>query len=397
MLSSFQLSENNNHENSNDSKDKNIYSKYINLTKEEITEKINDNKKKIIEYYKINQTLKNELTEILEKLNSFSVKDKIQLKSNENNLQEILNNRKMEYIKNKTNNSIIKDEYNLLLKRVKEISDKQIANIIAEKRLSIEKLREENFDIKKEIFKNQSESAKTRNEVIKIRNNNLHLNNLDLYSYKLKKYLDEKNKYIKAFNMTNRILKEKLKEVNNLENIIKIKSKIFSKNETAFNKLKEDLNKIKIDLSDVIEEVDKKNINENILMLNNITKRNEVSTNENLLNLNITNNNINIMNRASPDIFITKSCSLKNIHNKKICNHNKIYNKNIKLNPILKKNNSLSFLHNNISNNSKNDSNRFPSLVALKISLHNYKFYYLLILNINIEFIKINLKDILLI
>jgi len=361
MQFSFPSSKNDDSNNIKDYKDQNDSSKYLNLTNEEITEKINDNKKKIIEYHNINKSLKNELTGILEKLNSFSIKDKNQLNSRENNLQEKLNNRKMEYIKNKMNNLMLKDEYNILLTRMKEISEKNLSNLISDKRLYIEKLKEENFGIKKEIIKNQSETAKTQNEVIRIRNNNLHLKSLDLYSYKLKKYLDEKNKYFKYFNMNIRLLKDKLKEINTLESIIKIKDKIYSKNEIVFNKLKEDLNKIKNELSEAIDEIDKKNINEDILIINNIIQKNEDSTNANTSNLNITNNNINIINRASPEIFITKSSSLKNIHHKKICNYNKIRNSTIKLKPILNKNNSLSLLHNNALNNSKDDSNSFSS------------------------------------
>ena len=360
MQFSFPSSKNDDSNNIKEFKDQNDFSKYENLTKEEITEKINDNKKKIIEYHNINKTLKNELTGILEKLNSLSIKDKKQLNSSENNLQEILNNKKMEYIKNKTNNSMLKDEYNILLTRMKEISEKNLSNLISDKRLYIEKLKEENFGIKKEIIKNQSETAKTQNEVIKIRNNNLYLKNLDLYSYKLKRYLDEKNKYFKFFNMKNRLLKEKLKEINTLESIIKIKDKIFSKNEIVFNKLKDDLNRVKNDLSEAIDELDKKNINEDILIINNILQKNEDSTNANTSNLNITNNNINIINRGSPDIFITKSSSLKNIHHKNICNY-KIKSNNIKLKPILIKNNSSSLLLSNALNKSKDDSNSCSS------------------------------------
>ena len=198
MLPSITFSESNNSNNLIKShKDIEAITKSTNyqyLSKEELNNLINEKKKKIIEYYNINKSLKKELTDILKKLNSLNP-NQSNLKGI--NLQTRLNLKKKDYLKNKSNNTLLKDEYALLLKKLKPISEKDNANIIYEKRLNIEKLKEENFEIKKEINKKQNESAKTQNEVIKIRNNNLFLQNLDSYGYKLKKYIDIKNKYIK--------------------------------------------------------------------------------------------------------------------------------------------------------------------------------------------------------
>ena len=419
MISSFQLLENDNSNNAMNSISEKDYSKYINLTKDEIVQKINAKNKEIINYHNINKSLKTELTGILEKLNSFTKKNFLQLNQTENNLQAVLNNKKIEYIKNKTDNSMLKAEFNKVSKRMKEISDKKIANIIYEKKLSIEKIKEENFEINKEINKEQSESAQTQNKVMKIRNNELYLKNLDLFSYKLKKYLDEKNRYIKSFNMVNRILKEKVKEVDNLENEIKIKNKPNSKNEMVFNKLKEELNKIKVELNNVIDEVDKKNINEDILILNNIFQKNEDTTKNETINI---NNILNIKNKILPGIFITKSPSPKNVHHKKKLNfnHNRNYNSiiinNEKFKPMLKKNNSLSILKNDenyksIDNQSrvhknlikfnfrlsgKNIANNNPSSTSstLNISDKKGKFFIKKINHLSYDFNKIKCNEI---
>ena len=135
--------------------------------------KINDKKKNIIEYFNINKSLKKELTDILEKLNIFSKTCQNKISLNEKDLLAILNNKKLEYIKYKTNNTILKDEYNTLLKRMKEISENNLSNIITEKRMNIEKLKEENFEIKKEIIKSQSENVKKQNKVIKLKKKKL--------------------------------------------------------------------------------------------------------------------------------------------------------------------------------------------------------------------------------
>ena len=102
-----------------------------------------------------------------------------------------------------------------------------------------------------------------------------------------------------------------------MENIIKTKNKNNSKNELVFNKLKENLNKIKTELNDVITEVDKKNINEDIFILNNIIQKNEDSTKNETIsinNINDINKIISIKNKSSPDIFITKKPPPKNVH-----------------------------------------------------------------------------------
>lgn len=368
MQPNFSFTENNNSKILIDSKENNNFSKYINFTNEEIIEKLNQKKKEIFEYYNINKSLKTELTGILEKLNSFSSKNKLHLLLNDNNLQIILNHKKLEYIKYKTSNSMLKDQYDLLLKSVKEISEKQITNVITEKKLNIDKLKEENFEIKKEIVKIQTESAKTQNEVIKIRNNNMYLQNLDLFSYKLKKYMDAKNKYIKAFNMTNKILKEKLKELDNLENIMNIKNKSFSKNEIVFNKLKQDLFRIKTDITDVTEEADKKNIYEDILILNNFAQKYLDSTND---------NTFNISNRPKEKLII-KRPSLLDIHNQKICNSDKMMDLNIKLKPILRKNNSMMLLQGNPTHNQRKDLNNIKTNIK---NLNRFLFHEKIINN----------------
>ena len=360
MLSSLSINEHDNNDDIINPKSKNEHSTYESLTKDEIIEKINDKKKKIIEYHNINKSLKKELCEILDKLNTFSKNYLLEQSPNKNNLQIKLNNKKKEFVNNKSNNSLLKNEYNMLLKRTREISGKKLSNLITEKKIFVDKLKHENFELKKEINKNQSESAKTQNEVLKMTNNNLYLHNLDSCAFKFKKYLDSKNKYIKAFNTTKKLLNEKMKEVNNLENTMPQKNNnIYSINGYSFNKIKEDLSIIKTDIREVLGELDKKNINEDILVLNNILQKNELST-----NANTTNNNPN-------NIFITKNIYNNNNNQNKIkSNYSKFYNINthknkIRLKPLLNKSNSASLIKNNLFSN-KSSLNLYNSNINKK-------------------------------
>ena len=141
-----------------------------------------------------------------------------------------------------------------------------------------------------------------------------------------------------------------MKEVNNIENNMKLKHNIYSKKEKAFNKIKEDQNKIKTDLVEVTEELNKKNINDNILIFNNISQKNESTSNTNVTNNCPLNSQINI--------YITK-CSVNN--HKSASNYNTIFNysknKNkVKLKPILNKSKSVSLIKNRMSYNNRLNS-----------------------------------------
>ena len=131
MLTSIIYSESNNSNNLIKSqKDNEAMTKSTNyqyLSKEELINSINDKKKKIIEYHNINKSLKKELTDILKKLNSLNLN---QSNSKGINLQTQLNLKKKDYLKNKSNNALLKDEYALLLKKLKPISEKNIANLV---------------------------------------------------------------------------------------------------------------------------------------------------------------------------------------------------------------------------------------------------------------------------
>ena len=91
LSSSFTLNEQNNSNNLINSSTKNEQQKLEDLTKEDIIEKLNDKKKKIIEYYDMNKSLKKELTKILEKLNNLSTNYLIEFYPSQNNLQIKLN------------------------------------------------------------------------------------------------------------------------------------------------------------------------------------------------------------------------------------------------------------------------------------------------------------------
>ena len=225
------------------------YSKYTNLSDEEIIKEINDKKKKILEYHNINKDLKIELTNILKKINLFYQKNNNQLNDNEFNLQNKLDIKKNDFIISKKYNSALKNQYMKLIDKSKDISENKIIDILSGHKLNIQKLQNENKEIQKEITKNESQKIQQQNKVTKIRYNDLKIKSISNYNEKLFKYMNIKTNFINKINNSNKIIKDNIQEFNKLENLIQSKNKTLSENEKLFNKINEEMSIIKSDLS----------------------------------------------------------------------------------------------------------------------------------------------------
>ena len=208
------------------------YSKYINLSDEEILKEINNKKKKIIEYHNTNKDLKIELTNILKNINLFYQKNNNLLKDNnqnEYNLQNKLDIKKNDFIISKKYNSALKKQYMTLIDKAKDISENKIIDILFSHKLNIQKLQKENKEIQKEIIKNESQKIRQQNKVTKIRYNDLKIKSLSNYNEKLYKYMNIKTNFINKIDNSNKIIKDNIQEFNKLENLIQSKKKYFQK------------------------------------------------------------------------------------------------------------------------------------------------------------------------
>ena len=347
------------------------YSKYTNLSDEEIIKEINDKKKKILEYHNINKDLKIELTNILKKINLFYQKNNNQLNDNEFNLQNKLDIKKNDFIISKKYNSALKNQYMKLIDKSKDISENKIIDILSGHKLNVQKLQNENKEIQKEITKNESQKIQQQNKVTKIRYNDLKIKSISNYNEKLFKYMNIKTNFINKINNSNKIIKDNIQEFNKLENLIQSKNKTLSENEKLFNKINEEMSIIKSDLSGTIEEISKKCLNDDVLIYsimnknyNNINSNTNNSKNINInineinrdtgdLNKNYNNNN---MNTISSNVVLVKSPSMNNINQT-----NNLQNNKIRLNPIINRNNSQSFITDKIHQNDFYHLNNFNS------------------------------------
>ena len=305
------------------------YSKYTSLSDEEILKEINNKKKKIIEYHNTNKDLKIELTNILKNINLFYQKNNSLLKDNnqnEYNLQNKLDIKKNDFIISKKYNSVLKQQYMILIDKAKDISENKIIDILSSDKLNIQKLQKENKEIQKEIIKSESQKIQQQNKVTKIRYNDLKIKSISNYNEKLYKYMNIKTNFINKIDNSNKIIKDNIQEFNKLENLIQSKKKILSENENLFNKINEEMSIIKSDLSGTIEEISKKCLNDDVLIYsimnknynninNNTTNNKNVNINEisrdiGDLNKNYNNNN---MNTISSNVVLVKSPSMNNI------------------------------------------------------------------------------------
>ena len=307
---------------------------YLNLSNDEIIKETNSKKSKIIEYHNTNKVLKKELTNILEKLNFLAAKNKDE--QNLENLKKIITDKKFEYSIIKKCNSDLKKEYSMLSKKNKNINDGKISDIVYNYKNTIDILKNENKEIKKEIHKNETQKIEQQNQVKKIKLDNSKFQALSNYNTKLNKYLQIKNNFINGINNANKNIEDNKQELNKLENMIKNKNQLISKNEKISNKINNELDIIKKDLSGTIEEIVEKCLNDNMMvysLLNNNNKKNEKEEGMNNINIHINNNS----SRISSNLYLTKCPSVNNINKIKIENNKK--NDAIKIYHIIHRNN----------------------------------------------------------
>ena len=347
-------------------------SNYLNLSNEEIIKETNEKKQKILEYNNTNKVLKKELTNILEKLNLLSQKNKEQLLLNndkDNDLQNLINSKKKEYLIIKKYNTQLKKEYATLLNIEKKNSENPISEILSNYKTNIQNIKNENFEIRKEINKNETKQMEQQNKVKKIRYDDMKLKSVSSYNEKLNKYLEIKNNFINLINNSNKLIKDNIQELNKVENLIKGKNKLISKNEKLAKKINYEMDIIKRDLSGTVEEITEKCLKDNILIYSLLNKNEntnrKIKQNQNEININdINKNNIN-NNSSFNSINTTKS------------GHYKI-NNSVKIYPLIYRNNSQSFItdkiHQNFPSNLNNNIKEINDLLASDNNNNNKKY-----------------------
>ena len=318
---------------------------YLNLSNDELINEINKKESKIMEYHSTNKILRKELTNILEKLNLLSLKNKDQL--NNDNQNNLIKNKNDEYYMLKNANSQLKREYESLLVKTKNITENKISEILCEHKLNVQKIQNENKEIKNEISKNEKQKYIHQNKVMKIKTDNLKEKTIMNYNDKLNKYLDLKNNYINSMNNSKKVIEDNIQELNKLESMLQNKNKIISKNEKILNRINEEMNIIKKDMSGSVDEIFEKCLQDKVLIFSLVNKNNNNNDSKSY------DENIKT-NKMSENVILVSRLTKNN--KKKITNKN-----NIKIYPIIHRNNSQSFITDKIHQNSFFKSNDINS------------------------------------
>ena len=150
-----------------------LKNKYITYTEEELTSMNNKTKDEILKLDETSKKLKQELTKIVEKLNSL-IKNNSELlfQDEENDSTKIINLEKIYYLRKHDHslsikyNKTFKQQYNALKIRDKELgTSEDLAQKILEQKNNLQKLKNENMELNRQIQEIQFENVKQTKEL----------------------------------------------------------------------------------------------------------------------------------------------------------------------------------------------------------------------------------------
>ena len=150
-----------------------LKNKYITYTEEELTSMNNQKKDEILQLNEKNKKLKEELTKLVEKLNSLITSNsEILFKDENNNTIKIENLEKIYYLRKHDHslsikyNKTFKQQYNALKIKNKELgTSEDWAQKIIEQKNNIQKIKNENLELNRQIQEIQFQNLKQAKEL----------------------------------------------------------------------------------------------------------------------------------------------------------------------------------------------------------------------------------------
>ena len=307
-----------------------LKNKYITYTEEELTLINNQKKQEISQLQEKNQKLKQDLTKLVEKLNSLIRGNSDILFSEENNnttkienLEKIYYLRKHDHSLSIKYNKTFKQQYNALKIRNKELgTSEDLAQKILEQKNNLQKMKNENFELNRQIHDIQFENVKQSKElenskfILKSENNMQNytkiLNDSSLTRFQYFDRIEIKKKSIEK-------LKEQFKNLNEYINNNKQKISESNKADFALAKINSELDVLKKDLEKDVDEILQNCYADKIILLEN----------KNILNKSASQQNINTINK------ISNVKPLKNLqHSQSSIFNNSAHNSNNNISPI---------------------------------------------------------------
>ena len=310
-----------------------LKNKYITFTEEQLTSLNNQKKDEILKLDEKNKKLKQDLTKIVEKLNELITKNsEILFKEQDNNTVKIENLEKIYYLRKHDHslsikyNKTFKQQYNALQIRNKNLgTSEDLAQKILAQKNNLQKIKNENIELNKQIQELQFENMKQTKElenskfIVKSETNMQNyakiLNDSSLIRFQYFDKIENKKKSV-----------EKLKEqFTSLKDYIsKNKTKITESNKAdiALNKINSEMDLLKKELEKNTEEIIQNCYDEKIVLSENNVNQN-ITPKKNYLNRSNSQQKI-IMNNNYSKFRQLKSLqhSQSSIFNNSIPNNN---------------------------------------------------------------------------
>jgi hypothetical protein len=263
-----------------------LKNKYITYTEEELTSMNNKTKDEILKLDETNKKLKQELTKIVEKLNSL-IKNNSELlfQDEENDTTKIINLEKIYYLRKHDHslsikyNKTFKQQYNALKIRDKELgTSEDLAQKILEQKNNLQKLKNENMELNRQIQEIQFENVKQTKElenskfIVKSENNMQNyaqiLNDSSIARFLYFDKIETKKKSVEK-------LKEQFKNVYEYVNKNKKKISELNKADMALNKINSEIEILKKDLDKTVDEIIKNCYEDKTMIFENNNTKNK--------------------------------------------------------------------------------------------------------------------------
>jgi hypothetical protein len=263
-----------------------LKNKYITYTEEELTSMNNKTKDEILKLDETSKKLKQELTKIVEKLNSL-IKNNSELlfQDEENDSTKIINLEKIYYLRKHDHslsikyNKTFKQQYNALKIRDKELgTSEDLAQKILEQKNNLQKLKNENMELNRQIQEIQFENVKQTKElenskfIVKSENNMQNyaqiLNDSSIARFLYFDKIETKKKSVEK-------LKEQFKNVYEYVNKNKKKISELNKADMALNKINSEIEILKKDLDKTVDEIIKNCYEDKTMIFENNNTKNK--------------------------------------------------------------------------------------------------------------------------
>ena len=263
-----------------------LKNKYITYTEEELTSMNNKTKDEILKLDETSKKLKQELTKIVEKLNSL-IKNNSELlfQDEENDSTKIINLEKIYYLRKHDHslsikyNKTFKQQYNALKIRDKELgTSEDLAQKILEQKNNLQKLKNENMELNRQIQEIQFENVKQTKElenskfIVKSENNMQNyaqiLNDSSIARFLYFDKIETKKKSVEK-------LKEQFKNVYEYVNKNKKKISELNKADLALNKINSEIEILKKDLDKTVDEIIKNCYEDKTMIFENNNTKNK--------------------------------------------------------------------------------------------------------------------------